>query len=128
MKVEWRLLGGLGAFVAPFAALYWFTSYEEAGSVMLVAFVLSLLFLGGYVLMQARRTAPRPEDRTDGAPAPEDEDIGYFPTASMWPLVIGVAATLIGFGLVFTGWLALPGLLLMLGAAVGYARDAQQAE
>lgn len=125
MNVEWRLVAGLGAFLAPWAALYWFTSYEHAGSVMLAGSVAMFLFLGAYILTLARRTAPRPEDRSDASPNEDEEDLGFFPSASVWPFVIGVAAVMIAYGLVFSRWVAFPGLLLIVTAAVGYAREAQ---
>lgn len=118
LKVEWRVLGGLGAFLAPLVALYWFTSYEHAGSVLLLFFSLSLVFLGAYLAWAARGRPPRPEDRADAVPADvAGEDVGWFATGALWPLVVGLSATLVGAGMVFSVWLALPGLAL-LGAAL----------
>src|SRR5690242_21495654 len=45
--------------------IYWFTSYEDAGTTMLAASSLLGLLAGGYLLLQARRFPPRPEDRPD---------------------------------------------------------------
>lgn len=126
MKVEWRIFLGLGAFVAPITALYWFTSYEHAGSAMMAFFVLAFLLIGAYLLVQARRSGPRPEDRTDATPADGAEDLGFFPSRSLWPFVLAVGAVVVALGLVFSGWLALPGVGLLAFATVGYAAEAQR--
>ncbi len=126
MKVEWRMFLGLGAFVAPITALYWFTSYEHAGSAMMAFFVLAFVFIGVFLLTQARRTGPRPEDRTDATPADGAEDLGFFPSRSVWPFALAVGAVVVGYGLVFSGWLVLPGLGVLVFATVGYAAEAQR--
>lgn len=128
MKVEWRMFVGLGAFLVPITALYWFTSYEHAGSVMMACFVLAFVFMGLYLMLQARRTGPRPEDRTDATPADGAEDLGYFPSRSVWPFTIAAGAVVLGYGLVFSGWLALPGLGMLVLSAVGYAAEAQRGQ
>jgi hypothetical protein len=125
VKVEWRLLSGIGIFVLPFASLYWVVSDEPAGSVILGFFIASLLFLGGWLWRQSTRLGSRPEDRPDAGPGDAAGDIGYFPPRSGWPVMIGVAATLIGLGIVFSRWVALPGVALLGLATVGYGRDAQ---
>lgn len=117
---------GLGAFIAPLTALYWFTSYEHAGSAMMAFFVLSFLFIGVYLLTQSRRTDPRPEDRTEATPADGAEDLGFFPSRSIWPFVLAVGAVVVAYGIVFSVWLALPGLGLLVFATVGYAAEAQR--
>ena len=53
------------ALVVVIGAIYWFTSYEDAGTTMLVASSLLGLLAGGYLLLQSRRFPPRPEDRPD---------------------------------------------------------------
>ena len=123
MKVEWRVMVGIGVFVLPFAALYWVTSYEPAGSVVLAFFIASLLYLGGWLFLQARRTGPRPEDRTDAGPDEGDQVVGWFPDRSIWPLVVGIASAVIGLGVVFGRWVALPGVVLLAVAVVAYARE-----
>ena len=128
MKVEWRLLAGIGIFVLPFAALYWVTSYEPAGSVVLGFFIVALLYLAGWLFLQSRRTGPRPEDRTDAGPDEGDPVVGWFPDRSIWPLVIGISSAVIGLGLVFGLWVALPGIVLLAVAVVAYARESRVGE
>ena len=128
MKVEWRLFAGVGLFVLPFAALYWVTSYEPAGSVVLGFFIASLLYLSGWLFLQGRRTGARPEDRTDAGPDDGEAVVGWFPDRSIWPLVIGIASAILGLGLVFGRWVALPGVVLLAVAVVAFARESHVGE
>lgn len=124
MKVEWRLFAGAGAFFAVTASLYWFVSYEQAGTAMLALSVPAFLMLGGYLLVQSRRHGLRPEDREDATLADGEEEIGYFPSSSIWPLVLGLGAVALANSLVFGLGLAAVGLGLIVTAAVGYAAEA----
>lgn len=124
MKVEWRLFAGAGVFFAVTAALYWFVSYEQAGTAMLTLSVLAFLMVGGYLLVQSRRHGIRPEDRADATIAGSEEEMGYFPSSSIWPLVLGLGAVALANSLVFGLGLAAVGVGLVVTAAVGYAAEA----
>jgi len=124
VKVEWRLFAGAGAFFAVTTSLYWFVSYEHAGSVMLGLSVPAFLMVGGYLLLQARRGGLRPEDRPDAEIEEGEEEIGYFPSSSVWPLILGLGAVALANSLVFGLGLAAVGVGLVVTAAVGYAAEA----
>ena len=124
MRVEWRLFAGAGVFFAITTSVYWFVSYEHAGSVMLALSVLAFLMVGGYLLVQSRRHGIRPEDRGDATTKETDEEIGYFPSSSIWPLVLGLGAVALANSLVFGLGLAALGVGLIVTAAVGYAAEA----
>jgi len=124
VKVEWRLFAGAGGFFAVTATLYWFVSYEQAGTAMLALSVLAFLMVAGYLLLQSRRHGIRPEDRGDATIAEGEEEIGYFPSSSIWPLVLGLGAVALANSLVFGLGLAALGVGLVVTAAVGYAAEA----
>lgn len=126
MRVEWKVIAGLGAVLTPWAVVYWIFSYEPAGTAVLVLTAVAFLFMGVYLAVQARQVGLRPEDRADATLAESSADLGYFPTASVWPITIAVAATVIGYGLVFTGWIALPGVALLVAAIAGLAVEAHR--
>jgi hypothetical protein len=111
MKIAARTMLGLGLFVLPFAIVYWFLSYEEAGSLLLLGVTVALVFLGTYLVV-APHSRALPEDDPAGVP-PVEDDIGWFPTGSIWPLVAGAGTTLAALGLAFSVWLALPGAGLL---------------
>jgi hypothetical protein len=123
MSVERRVVLGTGLFIVPWAILYWFVSYERAGSLLLAACAVALLGLAAYLLVAFRHRPPRPEDRPDGVPAAEPTELGRFPSRSAWPLVAGAGAVLIGFGLAFTAWVALPGVLILAVSLVGLTAE-----
>jgi hypothetical protein len=125
MTTEWKLFAGGAAFFAVVAAGYWFTSYEEAGTVMLALSVGALAFIAAYLFLQSRRTGMRPEDRVDGDTADATGDIGYFPSSSIWPFVMATGVVVFANAFVFGAWLAIFGGLVFLIAVVGYAMEAQ---
>lgn len=127
MRPEWQVILGLGAFLVPWTVVYGLTADEYGGRVSLAAVVLALFFLGAYLYRQARRVGQRPEDRPDARPADAAGEIGDFPTRSFWPAVMGTSGGLIALGLAFSPSLAIPGGLLLLTAAAGYAAEAQRA-
>ena len=125
MLVESRLFAAAAAFFAVVATVYGLTSYEEAGTVMLALAVPGLAFVAIYLALQGRKTGLRPEDRPNADPADAAGAVGYFPSSSIWPLVMAAAAVLIANALVFGVWLAILGGFLFLTAVVGYAIEAQ---
>ena len=124
MKVEWRLFAGAAVFFTVTTAIYWFVSYEDAGTTMLGASVPSFLMIGLCLWFQHRSRDPRPEDRGEASPADAAEDLGYFPSSSAWPFVLSAGAVVLANGLVFGPPLAVIGVLLMIAGVFGYVREA----
>lgn len=141
MSEEVRFFFRVALYTLPIAVVYWFISYEIAGSVMLLALGLSAVFFTAVMVVHLRHSrselAPErhPASRRIGVAlnrligfeehpgratdplAIEDDPI---PTSSIWPLVLALGATLLGAGLIFGGWLWIPGALLMAAAAWGW--------
>ncbi len=155
MKVESRLLIGVGCFFGMIGLLYWFWSAkiwhlpDESGFLMLIGTFLLGVVPGLYYLYWHRRfegnrtfvafndkdglfgklkdaPGPRPEDREDA----EIEDgagiISTFPGSSIWPFVIGSGAFLVVNGLVFGWWIAMPGIILMVMGAIGATAESRR--
>jgi len=113
---------GLAAVLAPWAILYWIFSYEPAGTAALVLTTVGFLFVGVYLAVKARQG-----DEVDAAPEEGVEvDLGFFPTASPWPATIALAATVIAYGLVFSVWIALPGVALLVFALAAMAVESHR--
>ena len=124
MKDEWRLFAGGSVIIAATAALYWLITYEHAGSVLLALCGGALALVAGWLFLQARGLErPRPEDG-DAEPGDGAEEIGYFPTSSIWPFVAASGVVVLSVGLVFGVWLSLFGGLLLAIATLGYAVEA----
>ena len=126
MKLEGVIFVVVAAFFLVITAVYWFVSYEPAGTVML--FLTSGLggLPGLYLIWKARKTPPRVEDRADADIAEGAGRIGSFPEASVWPLCFAGGLSLIGVALVFGIWLGLPGVFLVLVAMIGAIQEGRR--
>ena len=70
--------------------------------------------------------ARRHSDRTDASTAEGAGDINSFPGSSIWPFVLGMGAFLTLLSLVFGIWLILPGISLILSAAIGVTAESRR--
>lgn len=110
---------GTAAFVSVLTAIYWFTSYEEAGSTMLLLTVGLGLMPGLWLLWWSRRMAPRPEDLPDADISDGAGAVGAFPGPTAWPVTLAFGAVLAANGIAFGIWPAVPGFVLIVLAACG---------
>jgi hypothetical protein len=126
MKVEAIILLFLGLFFGLVGVVYWFWSYEQAGTAMLIG-TCTLGFLpGSYYWYWHRRMGKRVEDRDDASIAEGAGDIDSFPSSSIWPFVLGMGAFLTVNSLVFGIWLIFPGISLILTALVGVTAESRR--
>jgi hypothetical protein len=126
MRVEAIILLFLGVFFGIVGLVYWFWSYEDAGSVMLVG-TSALGFLpGAYYFFWHRRMGKRVEDREDASIAEGAGEINSFPGSSIWPFVMGMGAFLTLLALVFGIWLIFPGISLIVSALVGVTAESRR--
>ena len=116
LRVQWRIFLGLAAFIALLGAIYWFVSYEDAGTTLLgLAAGLALLF-GGYLFVQDRK---RP---AAGSHRPAKE---YLPHSSVWPFGIGFGLFLAVNGLILGPAWTLPGAGLVSTSVGGVVRQSR---
>ena len=107
------ILAAVGTFVFGLGLIYWLTSYESAGTVLLVAALGFAVIPGAFLWRHAVGS---------GSSSPEQaapEPVGEFPEASVWPFVLAAGAAIAGVGLVFGPWTALPGAILIGVGFVG---------
>jgi hypothetical protein len=119
MKTESFILLVIGIFFAIIGAIYWFTSYEQAGTLMLIGSALLGLLPGGYYYYWYRKMGQRPEDNPDATIASGAGVISSFPGSSIWPFVLASGAFFIGLTFVFGIWFAPVALALVVSALIG---------
>jgi hypothetical protein len=126
MKTEAHVLLFIAVFFGAVAAAYWLWSYETSGTAMLIGSSLLGLVPGTYYLWWSRRMRPRPEDREDASMEDGAGVVATFPSSSIWPFVLGLAATLVAFSLVFGFWTAIVGFVLAISAVVGVILESRR--
>jgi hypothetical protein len=126
VRTEYKIFGGVAAFLFAAAIVYGSYTYGEVGHlewIGTVALVLSGLLCsmcGGFFWFVARRIDLRPEDREDAEVAEGAGEIGFFSPGSYWPFGLALAAAIAGLGLVFVMWWLLAlGLVLVIASACG---------
>lgn len=126
MRVQWMLFLGVAVFIAILATVYWFVSYEYAGTTMLaLAAGLSATF-GGFLFIQDHR---RPTSTRGPGAATSDHGEGsehYLPSTSWWPLVIAIGLVLGLNGLILSWPYAVPGMAVLTFGIGGFVSDSRR--
>jgi hypothetical protein len=121
MKEEARVFLRTAAYALVVAVIYWFVSYEVAGTVLLVVLGMAAAALTAMLPRSGRTKVLRAplELATFGEgeePIMEIEEVP-LPALSLQPLLVALGAAGVTLGLVFGAWLWLPGALVLAGAA-----------
>ncbi|MGC8462793.1 MAG: cytochrome c oxidase subunit 4 [Acidimicrobiales bacterium] len=126
MKVGARMLVVIGFFFGIIGIIYWFTSYEDAGFLMLIGATFLGLLPGSYYYWWSRRMKPRPSDDPDASIEASAGTVDTFPSSSIWPFILGSGAFFIGLSLVFGIWLVPIAAALVLTASVGATLESRR--
>jgi membrane glycosyltransferase len=126
MKVNAFFLIGIGVFFSIIGIVYWFTSYEDAGFLMLIGSALLGLLPGAYYLWWSYNMRPQADDDPDADIAEGAGSIDSFPGSSIWPFVLGMGAMFAALTFVFGLWLAPIAAGLILAAAVGVTVESRR--
>jgi hypothetical protein len=121
----WMMLA-LFAFGAISGTIYWFVTYEPAGTLLLWSFSLMPLIVAGYLALHGGLRVGTLEDEPDASPdRAAGQEVGTFPVASAWPLVLVLGSIAAAASLVY-GLLLLPVGLAIIGLAVlGLMRESR---
>ncbi len=134
MSEEVRFFLRIAAYTAFIATVYWFVSYEPAGTVLLL-FLLAAAGTFGLVVLShveaARgvassgmvRRALGFDDPTPSASEPLQIQEDLYPTATLWPLGVASGVTLAALGLIYGAWLWIPGLAMTIGCAISWLTE-----
>jgi hypothetical protein len=141
VKIESTFLLGVATVFGIIAISYWFTSYEDGGTMMLVGVTALGLLPGSYYYFWHRRfrghkyffwgktdriVGTRPEDRDDATIEDGAGVISSFPGSSVWPFVFGAGAFTFLLAFVFGVWLAAVGICLIVMALVGVTAESRR--
>ena len=122
-----RLFGGVGAFVVLIGVVYWFVSYETAGTTLLALTAVLALMTAAYVGWPRKGQSGGDGGGADGGhasePGHDPHDGVWFPEASIWPLAIAAGMVLVGNGLLLGRWLLIPAGVFLAWALAGMIRQ-----
>jgi len=116
-----RIFLGVSAFMAVIGIVYWFASYEPAGTVMLALASVLTGVCGVYLLLQGERATGTGPTGTD-----HGGDTEYLPHSSVWPFAIGVGAWLTASGMILSFSFAVPGLVVLAAAITGLVSQSRR--
>jgi hypothetical protein len=119
LQLQWQLFIGVAAFIALITIVYWFVSYEDAGTTMLALSAGLALLFGGWLFLQDRKAAHQPA-------AGEEARDAYLPDSSMWPFIVGLGAALALNGFIL-GWAyAVPGTAVLAIGMLGFIAQSRR--
>ena len=119
MRISAVFLVGIGIFFGIIGMIYWFTSYEDGGFVMLLGSALLGLLPGAYYLWWSYNMKPRPDDDQNATIEEGTGAVDTFPGSSIWPFVLGMGAMFAVLTFVFGLWMAPLAAALLLAGVVG---------
>jgi hypothetical protein len=114
--IQARLFGFIGAFLLVTSAVYWFITYEDAGSVMLLlagALAMTVAVYLGW-------NKPPKSVSVDEVESSDTDEAPWFPAASGWPFALGIGMVLAANGLLLGLWLLLPAAAFLVYAIAGF--------
>jgi hypothetical protein len=133
MPEELRVFVRAALYLAVVTAIYWFVSYESAGTLLLGAAAFACVVFVVLARSFGRKTEERSggvmrravtlvalDDEGGDVPPPLEVEQEPVVTASPWPLGAALALMLIGLGLLYGPWLWVPGAGLAGAAAWGW--------
>jgi Cytochrome c oxidase subunit IV len=126
MRTEGRVFLGVTVFFVVIGLVYWFTSYEDAGAVMLAASAGMGVIAGGAILLLSRRAPLRAEDDPDATVAEGAGTVDVFPTQSIWPFAVGLSGAVAASGFAFGVWLVIIGTGALAVSLICWILEARQ--
>jgi Cytochrome c oxidase subunit IV len=122
--LQGKLFGGVGVFILLIGLLYWFVSYEHAGSTLLALSAVLAMMTAAYVAWPRKGHAPAADaDGHEPEPGHDPHDGVWFPEASIWPFAIGAGMALIANGLLLGRWLVIPASVFLAWSIAGLIRQ-----
>lgn len=125
MTVGRRLFVSSALFAVAIAIVYWVSSREYDGTILLGLMATALVFAAGYMFF-AEREASLIGDRADASNADaKGERLGVFTLATPWPIVCAFGAFLLLAGLAVFPFVSIGGAALMFFALFRLVRESR---
>jgi hypothetical protein len=120
IAVQFWIYLGTAVFLLTTAVVYWYLSYEQAGTVMLALGGGLGLIVAGWLWFRWRG---RPGHETE---TPDEVAEEWEPHASTWPFWIGLGGATAAAGLAMTPWLIAPGAMVVVVGIVGWVGQSRR--
>ena len=124
-SLQSRLFGAVAAFVAFIGVVYWFMSYESAGTTLLALTAGLALLTAAYVGWPRRsdHLTDDADDTDEPEPGHDPHDGVWFPEASIWPVAVAAAMVMVANGLLLGRWLLIPAGVFLVWSLAGMVRQ-----
>ena len=120
MKVTGRFFAIAAVLYYLVAAIYWTVAHEIVGAIAISLTGGLATIVGFYMLFTAKRVGDLPEDQPFADVTHADNEYGFFPPHSWWPLPVGLFTGVIMWGVVFAAWLVVVGVVGLLISVTGW--------
>jgi hypothetical protein len=118
-----RVFAISAAFFVVVGIVYWFVSYEPAGTLMFCLWSVAFLFGSLFLRVAGARGAVAADDPRLRPQDAAGDWVGAFPAGSPWPIVLALGLTCVLAGLLYGIWLVIPGVLVTVVALLGLMRE-----
>lgn len=124
MKAEKWVFWFIFLFFLVVTPVYYFMSYEIAGTFVLGFTGLLGGMIAGYLTLTARSFDPRPEDRPDAEVYEAAGNVGFFAPKSMWPFWCALVVAILALGpAMHQAWITLVGVGIGIWALSGWVLE-----
>lgn len=114
MKTFVGLFLSSAVFGAVISIVYWFSSHEYAGTLMLGLMFMALTFASAYAVLQERRAHLAGDDKSMKHKDAAGDDLGIVTKESPWPLLFALSVLVLFIGVVWSDFLIFLGVVCML--------------
>lgn len=114
MKTFAGLFLSSAAFAASISIVYWFSSHDYAGTLMLGFMCIGLGFAAGYALLAEREARLAGDDGQLAQKEAAGEDVGIFTKESAWPPLLAFSILWLFIGLFWSDFMIFTGLAAIL--------------
>jgi len=114
MKTFVGLFASSAVFGAVISIIYWFSSHEYAGTLLLGFMFCGLTFAAGYARVAERHADLAGDDPQRRHSESAGEDVGIVSKESAWPTALAFSILIFFIGLVWSDFLLIAGLVAML--------------